>query len=72
MGKYLNRLNRKLRVTEKPQYIREQYQSFMTGPEWRNVEMAQEFAQFMQNGGSMFRFPYFRQIFDLWKVVYNS
>lgn len=72
MGKYTDRLNKKLRVAEKTDYVREQYQSYMTGPEWRNVEMAEEFARFLQEGKSIFRFPYFRQIFDLWKVVFQS
>lgn len=72
LGKFLNSLNQRLELTDKDNYHREQYQSYMTGPEWRNVEMAEEYAQFIAKGHSMFQFPYFRQLGDLWKVFYNS
>lgn len=72
MGKYTDDLNQKLVETEKSRYLRHEYQSFMTGPEWRNVEMAQELAAFLAEGRSMFQFPYFRQIFGLWRIVYQS
>lgn len=72
MGDYINELDRRIQLTDEKRYRREQYQSFMTGPEWRNVEMAEEFAQLLRENKSMFHFPYFRQIIDLWKVVYNS
>ncbi|STX51287.1 Uncharacterised protein [Legionella busanensis] len=72
MGKFLELLNKKLKIAEKPDYVREQFQSYMTGPEWRNVEMAEELGKFVKEGNSMFRFPYFRQIVDLWQVIYKS
>ncbi|MDR3441907.1 MAG: hypothetical protein P4L65_02705 [Legionella sp.] len=72
MGKYVDSLNQKIQLTDKKRYRREQYQSFMTGPEWRNVEMAEEFTQFLRDGKSMFQYPYFRQISDLWGVFFNS
>ncbi|KTC78206.1 hypothetical protein [Legionella brunensis] len=72
MGKFVEDLDRKIQLVDKAGYKREQYQSFMTGPEWRNVEMAEEYAEFLREGKSMFRFPYFRQVFDLWKVIYRS
>ena len=72
MGKFLNSLNQRIEITDKANYHREQYQSYMTGPEWRNVEMADEYAQFIKEGNSIFQFPYFRQILDLWKVIANS
>lgn len=72
MGHYVNELDLRLQLTDKERYRREQYQSFMTGPEWRNVEMAEEFATMLRDNKSMFSFPYFRQILDLWKVVYRS
>ena len=71
MSKFLDSLSRGLAITDKT-YRREQYQSFMTGPEWRNVEMAEEYARFIKEGRSIFHFPYFRQIGSLWKVIGNS
>ncbi|MDI9819662.1 MULTISPECIES: hypothetical protein [unclassified Legionella] len=72
MGKYLEILNSKLSHTEKSDYPRRQYQSFMTTFEWRNVEMADELAKYMKEGGSLFHFPYFRQIYGLWRVTFKS
>jgi hypothetical protein len=72
VGRFLDSLQQRIEITDKVNYHREQYQSFMTGPEWRNVEMAEEYAQFIKEGNSIFHFPYFRQISDLWKVVFNS
>ncbi len=72
MGKYVNQLDSRIQLTDKAAYRREQYQSYMTGPEWRNVEMAEEYGKLLRENKSMFQFPYFRQIFDLWKVVFNS
>ncbi len=42
VGKFLDSLNDRTECTDKANYHREQYQSFMSGPEWRNVEMAEE------------------------------
>lgn len=72
MGKYVNLLNNRMQIIDKARYNREQYQSYMTGPEWRNVEMAEEYGAFLREGTSMFQFPYFRQISELWRVVYRS
>lgn len=72
MGKYLSSIHNKTEIVDKVDYHREQYQSFMTGPEWRNVEMAEEYSRFLTDGHSMFQFPYFRQIIGLWRVIYDS
>ncbi len=72
MGKYLDDLDNKLKLTHQDDYSRYQYQSFMTGPEWRNVEMAEEFAQFLNDGNSYFFFPFFRQTAGLWRVFWHS
>lgn len=72
MGKFTNHFNRRLEITDRSRYHREQYQSYMTGPEWRNVEMAEELGAFLREGRSLFQFPYFRQIAELWKVIYRS
>ena len=72
MGKYVTQFNNRMQIVDKSRYNREQYQSYMTGPEWRNVEMAEEYATFLREGHSMFQFPYFRQIAELWKVIYHA
>ncbi|KTD51748.1 hypothetical protein Lqui_0592 [Legionella quinlivanii] len=72
MGKFLRKLNERLQIVDRAGYRREQYQSYMTGPEWRNVEMASEYGEYLGQNNSMFHFPYFRQIGGLWRVFYNS
>lgn len=72
MSKYLEDLNKSLILAKKSTYQREQYQSFMTGPEWRNVEMSEDLAKFLKDNNSIFNFPFFRQIADLWRVVGKS
>ncbi len=72
MDSYLERFDRQLKVVDAPTYQREAYQSYMTGPEWRNVEMVEEYAAFLAEGHSMFQFPYFRQMAELWRVLYHS
>lgn len=53
-------------------YSREQYRSYMTAPEWRNVDMADEMAIFLQNGKPFYRYPYFSQILIFWRVFGRS
>ena len=72
MGLFLNQFSKRLEMTDKGQYYRAQFQTFMTGPEWRNVEMAEEYAAFLQENRSLFQFPYFRQISGLWKIIFKS
>lgn len=72
MGKYTQKFNARIQAVDKERYHREQYQSFMTGPEWRNVEMAREYGDFIRENKSLFQFPYFGQIGQLWKVLYQS
>jgi len=70
MGKFVSQLN--LKFLKSPSYPREPYQSFMTASEWRNVEIAEELAKFMGENHSIFQFPYLRQVWDLWKIVFKS
>jgi len=72
MGKYTEELSRRLKLTDKRQFYRESFQTYMTGPEWRNVEMAEEFAAFLRENRSLFHFPYFKQIAGLWRVIFKS
>lgn len=69
--KSINLLNQKLAEQDKS-YQRAQMQTYMTGPEWRNVDMADEFAQFVETNKPFYQFPYFSQMFDFWKIVGNS
>lgn len=72
MGKYVNVFNKRLKAADNARYTREQYQSFMTGPEWFSVEISETFAKFLGEKKSMFQFPFFSQIAELWKVFYQS
>ena len=68
----IERMNQRILLTDKKNYKRELYQSYMTGPEWRNVEMVAEYGKFLHEKHSMFQFVYFSQIAELWKVMYHS
>ena len=72
MGRYTEKFNEQMLTQDKANYKRELYQSYMTGPEWRNVEMVAEYGEYLREGHSMFQFPYFRQMAELWKVMYHS
>lgn len=71
-GKNISKLDAALKLTNRTSYLRPHYNSTMSAPEWRNVEMAKDFANFLSDGRSMFSFPYFRQVIDLWKVIFQS
>jgi hypothetical protein len=53
-------------------YSREEYRSYLTAPEWRNVDMADEMAMFLKNGKPFYRYPYFSQIITFWRVFGRS
>ncbi len=72
MGKHTKEQNNQLKLVEKEHYSRWEHQSYMTGPEWRNVEMAEEYADFLREGNSILTFPYFAQIRDIWRVRRES
>ncbi len=72
MGNFTENLNRKMSVTDKKNYYRFLYQSYMTAPEWRNVEISEDFAHWMQEDKSMFAFPYLKQIFSIWRILFLS
>lgn len=74
MGNYTQKFNDNLKSLDLnyKTYARWELQSYMTGPEWRNVEMAEEFADYLREGNSLFTFPYFSQIADLWRVMGKS
>lgn len=71
MGKFTNNLNNRIEATSS-KYHRELFQTFLTAPEWRNVEMSEEFANFLKEGNSFYHFPYFKEIKEFWRVFNNS
>jgi len=68
---FVNKLNQKLSFQYKG-YKQALYQSYMTTPEWRNVEMAEEFSTFLKEGNGFYQYPYFRQIKDFWYIFAQS
>lgn len=71
MGKFTNNLNNRIEATSS-KYHRELFQTFLTAPEWKNVEMSEEFANFLKEGKSFHHFPYFKEIAEFWRVFNNS
>lgn len=71
MARYINDFSKRVQITDN-NYKRHQYQSFMTAPEWRNVEMAEEFADFLSKNNSMFHYPYLKQVRGLWRIFSHS
>ena len=53
-------------------YQRTQMQTYMTAPVWRNVDMADEFAAFLESHIPFYLFLYFSQMIDFWKILGNS
>lgn len=70
MGHFTETLNNEFK--NDPTYYRSRYQSYMTAPEWRNVEISEDFASFIKEGHSMFHFPYFTQIYSMWRIFLLS
>jgi hypothetical protein len=50
MGKYVDLFNEWSIIIDKPNYYRPAFQSYMTSPEWRNVEISEDLGEFMQQG----------------------
>ncbi len=71
MGKFTNNLNNRIEATSS-KYHRELFQTFLTAPEWRNVEMSEEFANFLKEGKPFHHFPYFKEIIEFWRIFNNS
>jgi hypothetical protein len=70
MGKFLNSFSNKAALNKK--YKRNLYQTYLTATEWRNVEMSEEYAAFLQKDNPFYRYPFFYQIFVFWKVFFQS
>lgn len=70
MGRELQSFSEKLKLTDRAHYYREAYQSYLTTPEWLSVDISEEFAEFLGEQKSMFYFPYFSKIYQLWRVFF--
>ena len=70
MGSFTNVLNEGYK--SQPGYQRKLLQTYFTAPEWRNVEMAEEMAAFLKAGNPFYRYPYFQQIYQFWRVFAKS
>ncbi len=71
MGKFLDRFSKKISATDK-QYKRNLYQTYLTAPEWRNVEMSEEYAAFLKKDNPFYRYPFFKQLYVFWNVFFQS
>ena len=71
MGKYVDSFNKKIEVVNSG-YKKDMLQTFLTSIEWRNVEMAEEYAKHLQEGKIFYNFPYFRQLGEFYRVFVNS
>jgi hypothetical protein len=72
MGKYTEKQNDELKTQFPDSYTRPQLQSYMTAPEWRNVEISEHLSEFLKEGNSLFHFSYLAQIRDIWLVLFQS
>jgi hypothetical protein len=70
-GKTTKAADQQLKETT-PTYVRDGYRTYLTAPEWRNVDMAVEMADFLGKNKPFYRFPYFSQILTLWWVFFSS
>lgn len=52
-------------------YVQDPTQTYLTAPEWFNVDAAQEYAQFI-NHTPWFQYPFFKDIAQFWKVFGES
>lgn len=71
MGRVLKSFSKKVKLTD-THYYREAYQSYFTSPEWLGVDISEDFAEFLDDKKSMFQFPYFSKIYQLWRVLFLS
>ena len=70
MGRELESFSEKVKLTDKANYYREAYQSYLTTPEWLSVDISEDFANYLKDNKSMFHFPYFSKIYQLWRVFF--
>ncbi|HVW98855.1 MAG TPA: class I SAM-dependent methyltransferase, partial [Candidatus Babeliaceae bacterium] len=54
-----------------PDYNRPLVQTYLSSPEWFNVDIAQEYASFIEHT-PFYQFPYFSSIGAYWQVFYRS
>lgn len=72
MGKFTEDLNRKLLLTEKRRYHRDQLNTYMNTFEWENVEDAKRIGLFLGENKSFFYFPFISRAYNLLSVTIAS
>ena len=55
----------------RPGYLRDNIQTYLTSPEWLNVDTSQEYAKFIEHT-PFYEYPYFQNIVVYWKVFFHS
>lgn len=60
-----------LNLKNKKEYQRDPMQTYLTTPEWFSVDVAQEYAQFI-NHTPFYEYPYFENIEKYWNVFGKS
>jgi len=72
MGKFTELLNRKLLQVAKKHYHRDQFNTYMNTFEWENVKDAERIYKFMEEGKSLFHFPFIKRTLNLSWVTLKS
>jgi SAM-dependent methyltransferase len=62
-----DKMNAEFHAKQQPHYLRDASQSYLTAPEWYNVDSAQEYATFIHHT-PFFQFPYFKSIKNYWTI----
>ncbi|KTC65658.1 Uncharacterised protein (plasmid) [Legionella adelaidensis] len=71
MGRFTSELSS--RISQKDsKYKRPLFQTYLTALEWRNVEMAEEFGDFLGENKPFYMFPFFKQLLTFWKIFIKS
>ncbi len=58
-------------LKRKPGYKRAQIQTYLTAPEWYNVQVSQSYGKFIKHT-PFYQFPFFKEIRSFWKVFGGS
>jgi SAM-dependent methyltransferase len=58
-------------LQKNPTYVRDSMQTYLTTPEWFNVDTAQEYGQFIEHT-PFYEYPYLHDLQTYWKVFRNA
>lgn len=65
------KLNASIQAQQYPDYSRDQVQTYLTTPEWNNVDAAQHYGEYI-NTVPFYEFPYMAHVKTFWKTFFNS